>query len=219
MQPSILVGGHLFDCDAPVIDWLESGLHFPLGRRRIETRFVVNHWTGSENEPRTVVANMTRGRKAVHFIVDPRGTVYQCCDADMRGAHAAENDGNDYGVGIEYVGRGHDTKVPTRGIIRPLYVDTVHRQRIKYAGMTPAQVASAVALNRSLCRAYGLPSNVPMDARTGNVFANVLPPLYLERFRGILGHLHLDAEKVDPGLNLLRELDRALNDPPPTDVA
>lgn len=219
MQPAIIVGGQLVDCDARVVDWTESGLHFELGRRRHRTSFVVNHWTGSENEPGAVFVNMTKRRLSVHFIVAPDGTVYQCCDTDMRAAHAVEANGNALGVGIEFICRGHDTKVPTKGIVRPQYVDTVHKRRIVYAGMTPAQVESAIALNRALCVAYDLPTNVPVDARTGGVFGTVLPPQYLARFRGILGHLHLDADKVDPALNLLRALDRALNAPPPTNVA
>lgn len=219
IRPAIIVGGGLVDCEAAVYDWTATGMHFAGKSRTKETRYVICHWTGSENAPRDVWTNMQKRKVSVHFIVAQNGDVYQCCDTDQRCSHAAESGGNDHGVGIEFISRGHDTKVPTKGIAREVRTETIHKRRVQYGSMTPSQVSTAIALTSAICRAYRLPTSVPIDVKTRGIYASVLPPLYLETFRGILGHFHLDANKVDPGLDLLRRLDRAFQEPPPLDVA
>lgn len=207
----IIVRGVRFRCLAPVRSWHETGLHF-ITRMRKETRFVVVHWTAAENRPAQVVANMRSHMNAqrepeplsVHFVIDQLGEVYQCADADARCAHAGENGGNEFGVGIEVINRGHGT-APSRGFDRALRTETIHGRPVTYREFYPAQVASVVELCSALCTAYGLPLRVPIS--NGDVHPTVLPPQYLGGYRGVLGHLHLSTVgKVDPGLEVLRRV-------------
>lgn len=201
----IIVRGQPFRCLAPVRSWRTTGHHF-LARTRRETRWIVNHWTAAENSaPRTFDNMLARG-VSVHFIVDQLGEVYQCSDTESRCAHAADNGGNTYGVGIEIVNRG-DGDAPARSFIRATRTEIIHGRGCSYGEFFPGQIASVVALNQALCAAYGLPMRVPM--KDGDVYSTVLPVRYLESFRGVLGHLHLAAGKRDPGLELLRRIHAA----------
>lgn len=201
-QLEIMVRGLPYRCLAPIRTWRTTGLHF-LTRTRRETRWVVNHWTAAENAAPRVYANMAAGRVSVHFIVDQLGEVYQCCDTDARCAHAADNGGNTYGVGIEIVNRG-DGDAPARTFVRSTRTERIHGRGCTYAEFFPAQIASVVALNAAICSAYGLPMRVPM--KDGDVYPTALPVRYLESFRGVLGHFHLTTGKRDPGLELLRRI-------------
>lgn len=206
----IIVRGQRFRCLAPVRTWLDTGLHF-LTRTRRETRWIINHWTGSENAATRVFEGMRSrlgpGGKpeplSVHFIVDQLGEIYQCADTDARCAHARDGNGNTYGIGIEIVNRG-DGDAPARGFVRTRRTELIHGRMCTYGEFFPAQVASVVALNAALAAAYALPLRVPM--RDGDVYPTAVPPRYLASFRGVLGHCHLTTGKRDPGLELLRRI-------------
>jgi N-acetyl-anhydromuramyl-L-alanine amidase AmpD len=207
----ILVGGVPLPCDAPVRTWHATGCLFPTRFHRITTRWIVNHWTASENAALRVYASMRGHRNkegnpeplSVHFIIDQIGEIYQCADADARCAHAADGGGNEYGVGIEIVNRGHG-HAPARGYERSLRTERIHRREVIYGEFYPAQVTAVIALNVALARAYGLPVQVPLT-EYGDVYPTTLPAPMRNSFRGSIGHLHLGG-KVDPGLELLRRI-------------
>jgi N-acetyl-anhydromuramyl-L-alanine amidase AmpD len=208
---SIIVRGQPYRCLAPVRTWHATGLHF-LTRTRRETRWIVNHWTASENAASRVFeslrSHVDRDGKpeplSVHFIVDQLGEIYQCADTEALCAHALG--GNTYGIGIEIVNRG-DGGAPDRGFDRPKRTEMIHGRMCTYGEFYAAQVASVVALNAALAAAYSLPLRVPMKG--GDVFPGVLEPHYLAGYRGVLGHLHISAGKRDPGLELLRRIHAA----------
>lgn len=215
----IIVKGKAVRCAAPVHSWRDTGFHFLGITPRLKTRFVVNHWTASENSAadvyRHMAGHLSETGKAqplsVHFIVDQAGAVYQCADADIRCAHAKERGGNTEGVGIEFINRG-DGRAPEKGVLREPRTETIHGATVRYGAMTEAQEAAAIALNRALCTAYGLPMVCPLKG--ADIYPTVLPPPLLARFRGVLGHLHLDYGKRDPGLDLLRAIHAAGVAPP-----
>jgi N-acetylmuramoyl-L-alanine amidase len=204
MRSAIQVGGRLVECEVPVITTDDTS--FPVRNNRAHTRFVVCHWTGSENPVRQVVENMRSASKSVHFIVTANGAVYQCGNANWRLAHAAAGDGNRYGIGIEFINRGHALELWDHGTEREMVTERVQGQELTYGLMTTEQKRVAVALCGTLCAAYELPFQVPVDARTGAVVPRLLPEGFRGRFRGVLGHFHLDPGKVDPGLDLLEHL-------------
>ena len=213
-QPFIIVGGKAFPCAVPVYNWVETGFHFT-ARMRLQTRWIINHWTASENSAEQIYQSM-RGHKnadgkpeplSVHFIVDALGAAYQCMDADARGAHCRGGNGNSYGVGIEIVNRGHDFTKPSKGIERPRRTDRVHGQLIAYGEFLPAQIATVVALNRALCNAYELPLRMPM--KDGDVYATTMPDAYRDSYRGCGGHYHFERGKVDPAIDILRRIHAA----------
>lgn len=224
MKHAIEIGGALFQCDAPVMGPRESGLAFPVRRMRSQTRWLICHWTGSENKAPTIFRNMISRHVSAHFLVAQDGLIFQCADANARLAHTLGDeldkegkptgDGNAFGVGIEFVNRGHDLRVPDHGYARTPVEEVIHGRRIRYGRMTRPQVASGIALCATLCRAYRLPMVVPIDARTGRVYGSRGPKSARERFVGICGHYWFDAGKSDPGLDLLEQIAAAL-DPPP----
>jgi N-acetyl-anhydromuramyl-L-alanine amidase AmpD len=196
----IIVRGDDVPCDAEVRTWIDTGYAFALPERR-ETHAIVNHWTGAENTADVLYTNLTRSRKSVHFAIDALGIVWQFCDAQAFCAHARGV--NAWTVGIEIINRA-DAKVAARGVERALLLEEIHGQRVRYRAFTPEQTRSAVALNVSLCSAYGLPIAVPMVDST--VIAEQLPAHELDGYRGVLGHLHVNQKKRDPGLALLRAI-------------
>jgi N-acetyl-anhydromuramyl-L-alanine amidase AmpD len=163
---------------------------------------------------------------SVHFCVEPNGNVYQFCDADRRCAHAGSVDdtdrdgfqlsGNACSVGIEVVNPASEMQV-ARGIRRALVREEIHGVEQVATAFTAEQTASTIALARSLCSAYGLPLDVPMDGE--NVLETVMPEHEFRTFRGVCGHLNLTTRKRDPGLAILRAI-AALSRKPvtPSDV-
>lgn len=225
MRNAIEVGGAAVRCEAPVMHWKESGLAFPVQRMRTQTRWIICHWTGSENKAPTIVRNMMARRVSVHFICAQDGLIFQLADANARLAHTLSDDddehgnplgdGNSFGVGIEFVNRGHDLRMPDHGFKRALLEDIVHGRRVRYGRMTRPQIASGIALATALCRAYRLPMVVPRDARTGRVYGSKVPPSVRARFSGVCGHYWFNSQKVDPGVDLLEQIGAALDPPPP----
>jgi N-acetyl-anhydromuramyl-L-alanine amidase AmpD len=64
---------------------------------------------------------------------------------------------------------------------------------------TPEQYAALTKLTAALCRVFPkLKCDHPRDAG-GKLIAQKLPDEELERFHGILGHYHIQSNKVDPG--------------------
>ena len=215
----VIAGGREVLCDAPVVLWEQSGLYFPALGKRTETRCVVLHHTGGSGLAPQVHRTLKtrtndRGKPlglSVHFCVEPNGTVYQYCDADRRCAHAGSVDDSDHD-GIQFSGNACSIGVEvvnpassianTRGIRRTLVREEIHGAEQVATAFTSEQVASTVALTRSLCAAYGLPLDVPMDG--ADVLATVMPEREFRDFRGVCGHLHLTTRKRDPGLGILR---------------
>ncbi|ACB74250.1 N-acetylmuramyl-L-alanine amidase, negative regulator of AmpC, AmpD [Opitutus terrae PB90-1] len=80
---------------------------------------------------------------------------------------------------------------PIRGVIQG-------RELVQY-DFTPQQYAALIRLTAALCREFPrLRCEVPRRA-DGAVLAEKLPDAELARYRGILGHWHVQENKVDPG--------------------
>ncbi len=189
----------------------ETGLEF-FGRPRLVCRQIVNHWTGGEGVPSAVFKTMLTHRNAfdakeplsVHFIVDPRGNIYQTADTEMRCVHAGR--ANSYSIGIEHVGRGSDLRVKPRGIVRTRITETIHGVRVAYDDLTPEQIRASVQLNEALCRLYALPACKVPEKPNGEVLLAELPETAAALFSGCTGHLHHHPSKIDCGGTLLRAI-------------
>jgi N-acetyl-anhydromuramyl-L-alanine amidase AmpD len=214
MTNAIIVRGERIAVPFDVVAWTDpNGLAFPVRKNRSLTRAVCCHWTGGENPAAMVRRNMLATRNdagepaptSVHFIVEPQGMVYQCADADARMSHARAHNANDWTVGIEVVCRGDYFAAPLRdGISRPRCSDVIQGRRCIYDSFTDDQMAVVVPLVEALCTAYRLPMRVPMR---GDVpIATELSPLDLAKWRGVLGHVHLEQRKRDPGVHVLRAI-------------
>jgi hypothetical protein len=194
-----------------VVSYAESGLEF-VGRPRVATKYCVAHWTGAENAPSAMYFNMLNrtinGKRAplsIHLCVDQLGAIYQMADLETRCVHAG--DANAFSVGIEFIGRGNATHLPAKGIRRERVTETIQGVRVKYDELLPAQITSGVALLEALCDLYELPLRVPENV-DHSVRAKALSADELGVFRGVIGHLHVQEGKTDPGLGLLRAVQR-----------
>lgn len=212
MQPSqptvpharIVVGGQSVPLEADVRGWEKTGLAFKPRMRRNRTLLCVVHWTGAENAPAQMHANMLLERLSVHFAIDQAGVIWQFCDADLYCAHAQGV--NDRAVGIEIINRGNNLAAPDKGWSRAQRTDKIHGKAVTYLAFTPAQQESALVLVEALCRVYGLPMRVPQQG--GDVYPTCLPAALRARYAGVVGHLQVavGGRKVDPALDVLRAI-------------
>jgi N-acetyl-anhydromuramyl-L-alanine amidase AmpD len=181
--------------------WTETGLGFPGLAMRDATKLICLHWTGAENSPAQLHANLVREGLSVHFAIDQLGVIWQFADTDALCAHA--KGANERAIGIEIINRGSNLTAPDKGVRRAQLTETIHGVKVTYAAFTPQQTEAAILLVTALCRAYKLPMRVPMLG--SDVYASELPPAVKNAFTGVIGHLQWSqGRKLDPGLSLLR---------------
>ncbi len=141
-----------------------------------------------------------RGLSA-HFLIDTDGTIYQTMDVRERAWHATTS--NDRSVGIEIANIGaHDVNTSAAGAPgtgKGGSRGVINGRLVEMPRYTPAQEEALAALCAALCRALPrITPNYPQDAH-GRVEPRTLDPARLAAFRGILGHYHIQTNKVDPG--------------------
>ncbi len=84
-----------------------------------------------------------------------------------------------------------DRPEPVTGIVQG-------RELVQY-DFTPEQYAALTRLTAALCKVFPkLKCDYPRDS-DGQLIPRKLPDEELERFQGILGHYHIQSNKVDPG--------------------
>src|SRR6185312_15841684 len=88
----------------------------------------------------------------------------------------------------------------TGGPIRPDVVrGVIQGKALEQYDFTPEQYAALARLTAALCRALPrIACDYPHDS-TGRLITKKLPDAAIERFHGVLGHYHLQENKVDPG--------------------
>jgi len=87
---------------------------------------------------------------------------------------------------------GHPARnQPVRGVIQG-------HELVQY-DFTPEQYAALARLTASLCRIFpNLKCRYPVDA-DGKLIMHKLPDAALKNYQGVLGHYHVQTDKVDPG--------------------
>ena len=98
-------------------------------------------------------------------------------------------------------------------IPRPARADPVsgriHGHLFVQYDYTEAQYRSLIALTAALCRVFPLlRCDYPRD-RFGRLWTTTLTPAQWRRYRGLLGHYHIQENKIDPGPAL--QWDRIIN--------
>jgi N-acetyl-anhydromuramyl-L-alanine amidase AmpD len=187
---AILIDGHPHYVGREVRVWTETGLAFPALGKRTETRAVVVHHTGGEGDAKQVHRVLKERGLSVQFFIDHLGIIHQFADASARANHAGNANGWSCGIEIQNRANANPTQ---RGIKREVVIERIHGKEAKRTTLLPEQVTSAIALVEVLCKAYGLPMEVPLAG--ADVASTVVP-----------GHLHLKATKIDPGLVVLRAI-------------
>jgi N-acetylmuramoyl-L-alanine amidase len=148
---------------------------------------------------------------SAHFMIDADGTIYQTLDLVERAYHAEE--ANSDSIGVEICNRGSVDrsewpKLPAEYRTRPTRDVTINGDHHEAYDFRPEQYDSIVALTRTLLRVF--PKIKPIVPEVnGQPIMDTLPdPL---AFAGILGHLHIERKKWDPGALDWHRILRALN--------
>lgn len=148
---------------------------------------------------------------SAHFMIDADGTIYQTLDLVERAFHAEE--ANSDSIGVEICNRGRVDrsewpKLPADYRTRVTREVTINGERHEAYEFRPEQYESIIALTRTLLRLF--PKIKPaVPELDGHPIMDTLPePL---SFSGILGHLHIERKKWDPGALDWQRLLRALN--------
>jgi len=157
-----------------------------------------------------------RGLSA-HFLIDTDGIIYQTLDVRERARHAGV--ANDRSVGIELANLGAyasldeldalrrklSTIAATRRSASPNQISDnpvvgyIHGRLLHQYSYTDDQYRALIQLIRALRVALpNITTAIPLD-RQGQVLTRRLTTDERASFRGTLGHLHVSAEKIDPG--------------------
>ncbi|MBP6507945.1 MAG: N-acetylmuramoyl-L-alanine amidase [Opitutaceae bacterium] len=169
---------------------------------------------------------LQKRRLSVHFMLDVDGTIYQTLDLQERAWHATT--ANDRSIGVEIANIGayppgddkkmndwyrHDAtgrprlRLPAQtplqfdgGPARPEPVQgVVQGQTLVQYDLTPQQYAALIKLTAALCRVFPkIQCDYPRDA-AGRLVPHKLPDAALVRYQGVLGHYHIQTNKIDPG--------------------
>ena len=166
---------------------------------------------------------------SVHFLLDLDGTIYQTLDLKERAWHASSANTRSIGIEIANIGaypnespldrwyrndaKGPYVQIPEAFqpsgirtedfVARPARPSLIRgqiqgRELVQY-DFTPEQYAALGKLTAALCKVFPkLQCDYPRDA-SGQLIRSRLPDEQLKSYRGLLGHFHVQSNKVDPG--------------------
>ena len=134
---------------------------------------------------------------SVHFLLDADGTIYQTLDLRDQAWHATK--ANPRSIGVEIANLGAFPPVEGAGPRPERIRGVVQGVELEQVDFTPQQYESLAKLAAALCTVFPkIAPDVPRDER-GVVRTAALGDAEFESFHGILGHLHVQANKQDPG--------------------
>jgi N-acetylmuramoyl-L-alanine amidase len=108
---------------------------------------------------------------------------------------------------IRLIDPGSSSRSPSssaeKSVLRPardeLIVGTIHREKLQQYDFTPQQYEALARLTATLCTLFPkIRCDYPRDA-SGALLKTKIPAPDYERYQGILGHYHVQTNKVDPG--------------------
>lgn len=166
---------------------------------------------------------------SVHFLLDLDGTIYQTLDLKERAWHATRSNSRSIGIEIANIGAyppadptlarwythdafgprmvlpgGGDGGVRTTGFVarpaRPQPVrGLIQGQTLEMYDLTDAQYDALMHLTAALTEVFPLIAcDYPRDAQ-GRLLTRALRDDEWNRYAGLIGHFHVQQNKVDPG--------------------
>ena len=166
---------------------------------------------------------------SVHFMLDLDGTIYQTLDLKEGASHATKANSRSIGIEIANIGtakpgpnpkferwyvKGDDgevrIKVPdadkprdARVVLapdRPIpIIGEVQGETLQQYDLTAAQYDSLIKLTATLCTVFPkIKPDYPRD-KDGNRLLKKIDDEDYKTYKGILGHYHVQTNKVDPG--------------------
>lgn len=208
----IVVDGAEVPIKARVVLWTDSGLQVRVGhgarRRREEISRFVWHWSGGENDVRTLFNVLHNRELGSEWATDVEGVLWQFCDpviVDTFDAGKANrtSGGNEI---INYGFRRAPNPVPRAGMLRDTYRRTFRGSRRTFARHYPAQLNTAYALAEALGKVLPIPRCIPREL-DGSIMARTMTDAEFAAYHGHMGHFHVSDRKSDPGLDLLEMFD------------
>lgn len=182
---------------------------------------LVLHYDNTGSSATTFGVLRQRGLSA-HFLIDVDGTVYQTLDLRERGWHATIANERSIGVEIAQIGAfppaevatltrwyepdpGGGVRLKTRlpGTFRPqrreLIRGEIQGRDLQQYDFTPEQYTALAHLAAALNRVFPkIHLDAPRDAN-GRVPPRKLDDKTYTTFTGIIGHYHIQENKIDPG--------------------
>lgn len=193
-----------------VFNHLDTGLEFKLGTgynkpRSVPIKQGVIHWTGDENDVKTLFKVLGERSLGVEYCIDAEGDLYQFCDM-MKVDTADAGEANKTSWGVEVVNAGIRSMTtlwrepryrkipigPRRG-----YSTVIHSVEVKCWDFYPKQF-------RTLCALNALIANVlPTYSKKVCYYPGVVN---WRTFSGAIGHYNITKQKLDPGTEPMRAL-------------
>lgn len=196
--------------------------------QKVVDQFVLHYDACGTSRTCFKVLHDSRGL-SVHFMLDLDGTIYQTLDLKERAWHATTSNTRSVGIeianrGAEETGDPdllkdwyHQDSNGTTIIIpgtnntqytvdfvghpaRPnMIIGDLQGKHLRQYDFTPQQYAALQKLTATLCTVFPkIKCDYPRDA-AGNLVTNKLADDVLANYHGILGHFHIQTNKVDPG--------------------
>ncbi|HXU60702.1 MAG TPA: N-acetylmuramoyl-L-alanine amidase [Polyangia bacterium] len=148
---------------------------------------------------------------SAHFMIDADGTIYQTLDLVERAYHAEE--ANSGSIGVEICNRGRVDrsewpKLPAEYRSRATKHVVINGEDHEAYDFRPEQYQAIVALTRTLLRLFPKIKPIIPEENGKPIMDTLADPL---SFAGIMGHLHIERKKWDPGALDWDRILRALN--------
>lgn len=211
IKQSIVYSGTEYPCSSSVVDgrtmklksgitcWWNDGDAGTRKRPGAITSIVLHH-TAGEGDGSAIFKTLIRRKLGVHFTINRDGVIIQHADLETATFHAGL--ANNFSVGIEIASRGVAPSLP--GKKREEYDDEVRGRKRRFLRFYDSQTEATRSLCKDLCTLLNLPFTFPMDGK--RVSRETLTKAELTAHKGLLGHLHISARKIDPSPHLLDDM-------------
>lgn len=186
-----------------ILNHHDTGLEFKAGigfskKRIVPIKQGVIHWTGDENDVKTLFKVLAERKLGVEYCIDAQGDLFQFCDM-MKVDTADAGDANKTSWGVEIVNAGirrantlwrepqyRKEKIgPRRG-----YDTTIHGVAVKCWDFYPKQFRTLCALNALIAKV------LPTYSNKVCYYPGVVN---WSSFTGAIGHYNITRGKIDPG--------------------
>lgn len=205
----------------------EMGWDLP-SLRSIVDQFVIHFDARGTSRECFRILHDVRGL-SVHFMLDIDGTIYQTLDVKEAARHATVANSRSIGIEIANIGAFpvdgptpfdhwyqrdaggrvrislppdasvRHREMPLRPAREQLVTGTIQGRQLHQYDFTEEQYRSLTRLTATLCTLFPrIRCDYPRDSQ-GTLIDHALPKDELRRYQGILGHYHVQTNKVDPG--------------------
>jgi len=195
--------------------------------QKVVDQFVIHYDACGTSRTCFKVLHDSRGL-SVHFMLDLDGTIYQTLDLKERAWHATTSNTRSIGIEIANRGAeepgdpdflkdwyhqdsngttlvipGTNTQYTVDFVGHParpeIVVGNLQGKTLRQYDFTPQQYTALQKLTATLCTVFPkIKCDYPRDA-AGNLVTNKLSDDVLAKYQGVLGHFHIQTNKVDPG--------------------